>query len=92
MMAIIVDVEYPNGDSDCTVRAAVDGDDVRFLSLKDRHIGYPDKADAGNWGKIVFVHCKSLDKAAVSHTLPLISGVSVVRPQAPPAIVRVKAQ
>lgn len=83
MSAIIVDVEYPNGDMNCTVRAAVDGDDIRFLSTKDNEVGFPAKTDPGEWEKIIFVNVSCEDRSATSYKLEYITGVTDVMPQRP---------
>jgi hypothetical protein len=78
---IIVDVEWPNGDVGCTVRANVNGDDIRFLSLKGGTICYPEPGEKVDHEKVVFVHVAPWDsRAANSIDLPYITGVS----QAPP--------
>lgn len=76
--AIIVDVEYPNGDMNCTVRAAVDGDDIRFLSTKGACIDYPSCNDG--WEKLIFVHVAPWSRDVTSFDLPHIAGVSKVLP------------
>lgn len=80
MTAIIVDVDYPNGDMNCMVRAAVDGDDIRFLSTKDSEVGFPAQTNSEEWEKIIFVNVTCGDRSATSHDLEYITGVTSVMP------------
>lgn len=81
MTTIIVDVEYPNGDMNCFVRAAVDGDDIRFLSTRDSEVGFPAETDSDEWEKIIFVNVTCGDRSATSHDVEYITGVTSVLPQ-----------
>jgi hypothetical protein len=76
--AIIVDVEYPNGDVGCIVRASVEGDDIRFLSTKGSKISYATCEEG--WEKIIFVHVAPWSREATSFDLPHIAGVTAFHP------------
>ncbi len=75
------DVDYPNGDMDCTVRVRThDADDVRFLSLNGTAIDFPVELEDG-WKIIIFVQAAPHSRAAESTDLPYITGVTELAPK-----------